>query len=86
MVPLDEAHFLLEARLDLRGNGAVAPDGGFDAELLQVALRRVAQGHVGFGKGVAEVGAQVEGAAFGDTRGVGEGFGAVAEQLGHLRR
>ena len=85
-MPLDEPHFFVEARFELRGDGAVASDGGFEAKLLQVALRGVAHGYVGLGEGVAEVGAQVEGAAFGDARGVGEGLGTVAEQLGHLLR
>ena len=86
MMPFDEPHFLVEARFKLRGDGAVAPDGGFEAKLLQVALRGVAYGYVGLGEGVAEVGAQVEGAAFGEARGVGERLGTVAEQLGHLLR
>ena len=86
VVPLDEAHFLFEACLQLRGDGTVAPDGGFEAKLLQVALRGVAHGHVGLGEGVAEVGAQVEGAACGDMCAVGKGLRAIAEQLGHLRR
>ena len=83
-VPFDEAHFLVEADCDLRGDEPVSPDGGFETELLQVAQGCVPGRHVGFGQGVAEVGAQVEGAAFGDTDGVSERFGAVAEQFSHL--
>ncbi len=63
---------------------AVAPGSGFVAELLQVAVRRVALRHVGVGQGVAQVGAEVELAHLRDAPGVGDSFGAVAKDLLYL--
>ena len=83
-VPFDEAHFLVEAGFKLWGDGPVMADGGFAAQLPQVAQGRVPGGDVGFGQGVAEVGAQVEGTACGNAHGIGERLRAVAEQLCHL--
>ena len=53
VVAVDEAELLFEARLHLRRDAAVPPCGRLAAELLQVALRGVARGHVGLGQAVA---------------------------------
>ena len=51
-------------------DAAVATHGRLVAKSFEIACGRVPVRHVGIGKGVAEVGAEVEGALLGNEKGV----------------
>ena len=85
-VPADEPELLLQPPLDPFRHGAVAPGGRLVAEPFQVALGRVSLRDLRLGEGVAQVRAEVELALLRRPAGVGDGLGAVPEQLRHLRR
>ena len=85
-MPLDEPELLPQALFDLLRHGAVAPGGRLMAEPFQVALWRVPLGDLRLGEGVAQVRAEVELALLRGPVGVGDGLGAVPEQLRHPGR
>ena len=59
-VQADQLELLLQPLFHFPGHRPVAALGPFPAQPLQVAVRGVAGGHVGFGQGVAQVRAEVE--------------------------
>ena len=81
---LDQPELLPEALLDLLGHRPVAPRRRLVAEPTQVALGRIAVRHGGVRQGVAEIGAEIEGALLRDTEGVGDGLWPLGEEPCHL--
>ena len=78
-----QPELLVQTLPDLRGDGPVAPLGRFDAEPFEEALRGIPLRHLRFRQGVAEVGAEVEGALLRDAVRVGDGIGALPEEPRH---
>ena len=66
-MPLDEVELLIKPLLHALGDAAVAPRRGLEAQPLQVAVRRVARGHVRFRQLVVDAVGQVEVALLSDA-------------------
>ena len=73
-VSLYQPELLAQPCLHSLGHPAVPPYRGLVAEPSQVACGGVAVGYCGIGKGVAEVGAEVEGALLSNAESVGYGL------------